>query len=303
MSNEVSPPNQIDVDSFHRNHPFTMPTAGDRIVSPLTGAMYFIGDELNRGNFGVVFDCGDEWGHSLVAKVIKPFGDFVQTEALAMSEITAAALVRSPHVVHVHDAFIHRGACYMIYERCNMSLREMIAGPTACNPRTWFPPLAKAILHALHFMHVQGLAHCDVHAGNVFLRFIPDAILPADQSACMFQLGDFGQARPIQAIDPRGTFLNSLRPPEAINPSEFGRLDQRGDIYQAGLLFLGFLTGEELRLDPEDICSGRPRQMAEMLPMPIGSVIAKMLRRHSASRQETALDSWREMAQALLKMQ
>lgn len=163
----------------------------------------------------------------------------------------------------------------------------------------WFPALVKAVLHALHFVHIQRLVHCDVHAGNVFLRFIQDAIIPGDQSACLFKLGDFGLARPIDTMDPSGTFLTTLCPPEALDPIEFGPLDYRADVYQAGLLFLSVLSGEELMFTREEILAGRPRSLADALPSPSAPTIARMLRRHSLSRPATPLDAWREISSSL----
>jgi serine/threonine-protein kinase len=287
---------QADIDAYHRRHAFTLPTAGQAIISPLSGIAYTIGEKFAQGSFGDVFACTDEWGHDLVAKVIRPIGDIVQTEARAADETYALALVSSPHIVHVHDAILFRGACYIISERCNLTLREMINRSNA-NVALWFQPLAKAILHALHVVHTRGLAHCDVHAGNVFLRFIPDALVPKDQAASVFKLGDFGLARPIQTMDPSGTFLEALRPPEARNPDEFGPLDYRADVYQAGLLLLNVLVGREVAFTTEEILEGQPRQLAETLSSksPPAGVVAVMLRRHVENRPRTALDAWRQL--------
>jgi serine/threonine protein kinase len=289
---------QDEINAYHRQHPFTLPTPGQQIISPATGARYMIGDKFGQGSFGDVFACSDEWGHDLVAKIIRPIGDFLQTEEKAFAEISALVLVRSPYIVHVHDAILYRGACYIISERCDQSLRQMIAGRQR-KLHYWFPPLVKAILHALHFVHVQELAHCDVHAGNVFLRFIPDALLPEDHAASTFKLGDFGLARPVQNMDPRGTFLTSLRPPETLNPA-FGPLDYRSDVYQAGLLFLSVLLGEEQTFTVEEILAGRPRELAEALPSPAAEVVARMLRRHVEHRPPTALNAWRDISPVLM---
>jgi serine/threonine protein kinase len=289
----AEPRTQEELTLYHRNHPFTLPQPGDMIISPLTGTRYTIGAHFGHGSFGEVFLCTDEWGHDLVAKIIRPEGDVTATEESASREIAALALVRSPHIVHVHDAILFRGACYIISEECDLTLREFLASPTL-NPSLWFRPFVRHLLHALHFVHLQGLVHCDIHSGNVFLHFIPDAIAPENLSASVFKLGDFGLARPIESMDPSGTFLASLRPPEAINP-EFGPLDHRSDLYQAGLLFLTFLNKEELSLTPSEILDGRPRELAEAFPHPAAPVIAKMLRRHSSMRHGSALEAWRDM--------
>jgi hypothetical protein len=147
-------------------------------------------------------------------------------------------------------------------------------------------------------MHTQDLGHCDVHAGNVFLHFIPDLLTP--ETAHVFKLGDFGLTRPIDAMRPSGTFQDYIIPPEAIRPEEFGPLDHRADLYQVGMLFLGFLNRAECRFDAADILAGRPRECAEALQHPACDVIAKLLRRHSEVRPATALQAWHEIQPLLL---
>lgn len=287
---------RLDIDQYHREHAFTLPKPGELIVSPLTGTTYEIGAQFHEGNFGHVFACTDEWPNELVAKVLKPEPNWQQSEAKAVSEGLAMAISRSPNIVHVYDMFVFRGAYFIISERCHESVRDMINDKTA-NPRVWLPALAQALLNALHGMHVNGIAHCDVHPGNVFLRFVKDAILPDEirNTACAFKLGDLGLARPIENMHVDGTFLNSFRPPEAIDQKEFGPLDYRSDIYQAGLTLLMFATKQAVVFSRDDILQGRPREMAEALPFRWAEPLAAMLRRHVEFRPPTAIDAWRSL--------
>lgn len=282
-------------DEQHRIHPFTLPALGENIISPLTGTTYQIGLPIGSGAFGFVFHCTSEWKDRLAAKVLKPIGgDFSETEIRAQSEIIAQSLARSPHAVQIYDAFIYKGACYIISEYCESTLDELI-NRTKFTPTMWFPALAKAVLHSLHFIHVNGIAHCDIHLRNVFLASIPDALLPEDQSAFTFKLGDFGQARLIESMEIEGTFLDSITPPEVLDPARFGPLDYRADIYQAGILFVSFLTKTRHRFTTEEILEGRPRELAESLVHPCNEVIACMLRRRVVHRHPTALDVWRRL--------
>ena len=106
-------------DDFHKTHPFTLPGWGDTVISPLTGTAYEIGAPFNSGAHGYVFLCKSEWDDELVAKVLKPSSaNFTEIESKAVSEITAQLLARSPHIVHIHDAFVFKGACYILSERC-----------------------------------------------------------------------------------------------------------------------------------------------------------------------------------------
>ncbi|MBI4724543.1 MAG: hypothetical protein HY765_06060, partial [Rhodomicrobium sp.] len=154
------------------------------------------------------------------------------------------------------------------------------------------------ILNALHFMHTRGLIHCDVHPGNVFLHQKKDAILPDNHSALDFKLGDFGQTRAFEAVHASSTWNVSCTPPEVMEP-EFGSIDQRADIYQAGLILLQFFTRRLLRFERDDVLAGRPRELAENLTHPAAIVIASMLRRHVEYRPRTALEAWKAFARVL----
>jgi serine/threonine protein kinase len=81
--------------------------------------------------------------------------------------------------------------------------------------RSWIRAVARCLLQAAHFVHVQQLVHCDIHAHNVMARLVKDEMVPTD-SVITFKLGDFGLARIKNALDPNGVFLAPIRPPEAI---------------------------------------------------------------------------------------
>lgn len=284
-----------DAKQTHAAMPFELPAPGATISSPLTLNAYTIGEVIGEGHFGVVYDCTDVWRNELVAKVIKPNGShFEVTEGKAKAEIDALLLVRHPNIVYVYDAFVFRGACYIISERCELTLAQMFADPDY-QPLVWFKAIARCVLQAVHFAHVQGVAHCDIHLGNIFSKFIPDEILPNEQSAVTFKLGDFGLSRRWDCVQADGTFLNSIRPPEAIDAAEFGPADTRVDIYHVGLLLLQAYLGKQLTFSREEILAGEPRRLALQLPSPISFALEKALRRHVPYRTATALEIWRDL--------
>lgn len=279
---------------FHAQLPFALPLAGTTITSEATGIAYTIGDEISQGFFGVAYRCVDAWNNSLVAKVMKPRGAaFHEVERRVLSEAASLDQSRHPNIIHIYDAFVYEGACYIIVERCDNTITSMFRPDF--DGAYWIKALSRCVLQALHFIHLRGLAHCDVHMRNVFFKFIADEILPNEHTALTFKLGDFGLARQVGDLSHEGTFLNFIRPPEAIDPIEYGPLDHRADIYQAGLLFLQFLLGREIMFTQEEILNGRPRQLALQLPAPYGAAIEKMLRRHVISRSQSALDCWHDL--------
>lgn len=274
--------------------PFTLPVEGAQITSEGTLNTYTIGYFVGEGSFGAVYNCSDVWGNELVAKILKPNGqDNTLVLQRARSERDAMVHVRHPNIVHVHDTFVYQGAFYIISERCQLTLLDMFQNPNL-NMRLWFMPIARCLLQAVHFAHVQNLVHCDIHPGNIFTRLIRDE-MRGKETATTFKLGDFGLARTSDAVDPCGTFLDSIRPPEAISPHEFGPADSRVDIYHLGLVLLQVYLGETLTFTRDEILAGKPRELALGLPAPISFALEKMLRRRVMYRTATALEAWRDL--------
>jgi serine/threonine protein kinase len=160
--------------------------------------------------------------------------------------------------------------------------------------RTWIQAIARCLLQAAHFVHVQQLVHCDIHAGNVMARFIQDELIPTKDSVLTFKLGDFGLAKMQNALDPNGVFLDPIRPPEAIKHDEFGPLDHRMDIYHIGLLLLQLLIGPR-QFSREERLAGTPRELALGCDPPYSFALEKALRRHTLYRTASALELWRDL--------
>ena len=272
--------------------------SGSPITSSLTDNTYFIGEPVGEGAFGIVYSCFDMWENDLVIKVLKPSAvGQPSVQDRAIKELQALALVRHPNIVHVHDAFEFDGACCIVSDRCDQTLHDFQTAPDF-EPGLWFKGLARCLLQAVHFTHCQNFVHCDIHEGNVFVRYLPDEFVPETYSAMHFKLGDFGLARLISALTPESTFMNSIRPPEAIS-SEFGPVDRRVDIYQVGLMFMRYLLGPVAQFTQQDLLEGRPAGLAFEQDEPVFDAIASMLFRHSHHRAATALEAWDRIRLAL----
>jgi hypothetical protein len=90
-----------------------------------------------------------------------------------------------------------------------------------------------------------------------------------DPGAIHFKLGGLGVTKLFSELDATNTLAEWIRPPEARDPSEYGPLDRRIDIYHLGLLFLQLAYSREIRFTADEIMAGRPREMALELPMPL----------------------------------
>jgi serine/threonine protein kinase len=125
--------------------------------------------------------------------------------------------------------------------------------------------------------------------------FARDEMNADNPGAIQFKLGDLGVAKLFTEIDATNTRALWMLPPEVLDPSEFGPLDHRIDIYHCGLLFLHLLHGRELRFTPNEIREGKPRELALQLPVPLNFALEKALRRHVAYRTASAMELWRDL--------
>lgn len=277
--------------------PPALPTPGEVITSQLTGCTYTIGGEIGRGAFGIVFACIDDWNNHLAAKVLIPTKPPQEMQAAASEEMKKLFALRHPQITYFYDAFVFRDICYIITERCEMSIAEMLASDWFQGPQ-WTLAIARSLLQAVQFLHLNLYAHQDIHAANVFALFARNELDPNNTNATQFRLGDLGVAKLFTEIRPENTRAQWMLPPEALNPSEFGTPDQRVDIYHCGLLLLQLEHSKELQFTREEILEGKPRQMALELRPPFNFALEKALRRHVSMRTETARELWRDLNSA-----
>jgi serine/threonine-protein kinase len=269
-----------------------LPTDGQVIAC--NGHVFRMGKELGQGAFGCVFECTDEWGNQLVAKILRPAGrTYEQVKEDWQRELNNLIQLRHPNITYVHAAFPYNHTFYLIIERCSITLTEFIESVTG---ESWLLHVARDILHGLDFIHESGYIHKDLHAGNVFVAEISSRIDPDATPEWIFKIGDLGISKLEGDIRPAGTIMARwMLPPEHLNPAEFGALGKQVDIYHTGLLLLGLVMGGIPSFSPAEILAGKPRQIAENLPSPYGKVIAKALRRHVDQRTPSAIRFWREL--------
>ena len=202
------------------------PTPGEVIVSGLTGSTYTIGYPIGEGSFGTVYSCVDDWNNNLAAKVLKPTKTYDEVRAAAMAEMVKLVELRHPQITHFYDSFEYRDTFYIITERCATSVAELFAKDWFRGP-IWTLAIARSLLQAVEFLHLNGYAHQDIHAGNVFVLFARNELDPNDTGATQFRLGDLGVAKLFTEIRPENTRAQWMLPPEVLNPSEFGVPDHR----------------------------------------------------------------------------
>ncbi|MDO9532798.1 MAG: protein kinase [Deltaproteobacteria bacterium] len=271
------------------------PLPGENITSLLTRNTYTIGEQIGEGNFGIVYSCKDVWQNDLAAKVLKPIGTYEKVRAAAEAEFHKLLQLRNPYITFVYDAFEYRDTFYIITECCHSPLTALFTLENY-DYQAWLMPIARCLLQAVHYLHINNYVHQDIHAGNVFAAFVKDEMVPNGPSTVIqFKLGDLGVAKLLHEVDASNTRAQWMVPPEILNAAEFGPIDNRIDIYHVGLLLLELACGKELRFTKEEILNGKPREMALKLPVPYNFALEKTLRRHVEYRTATAMELWRDL--------
>ena len=270
------------------------PADGEVITSLATGNTYTIQGKIGEGAFGVVYACTDQWRNELAAKVLKGFAAWDKTKEAAEAEFQKLRILSHPFITFCFDAWEFRDTFYIVTERCHSPLKDLFRLNPFDGP-LWLPGLARCLLQAVHYLHLQNYVHSEIHAGNVFTAFVADEMMPTGTKVLKFKLGDLGVTKVVEEVTGQNTMAMWMRPPEVLRPAEFGPPDRRIDIHHLGLLFLQFASSKEIQFTPDEILAGKPRELALELPPPYNTALQKALRRHVADRTGSALELWRDL--------
>jgi serine/threonine protein kinase len=274
---------------------FSPPENGEVIINE--DRRYFIGGPIGRGGFGMVYECTDDWGNPLVAKILMPRRQsYRELKEVWQDELRKLVVMRHPNITFVYDAFEHKDTFYLIIERCNFPLTNLITR-AHLDPDRWIPYVARDVLQALDYIHASGYVHKDLHPGNVFVAEGRRKRMLVKEPFWQFKVGDLGLTKLESDIRVFETLLADwMRPPEAFDPVEFGDVGYLVDIYQTGLLLLALLLREIPYFTKDEILAGIPKILAHEHDSKYGPVIAKALRRHTSVRTPSALEFWREIS-------
>ncbi|MDD1622295.1 MAG: protein kinase family protein, partial [Methylococcaceae bacterium] len=157
---------------------FLQPSEGEAITSLLTGNTYTIGQRIGEGGFGIVYSCEDVWENTLAVKVLKPIGTYEKVKENAEGEFLRLMQLRHPCITFVYDAFEYRDTFYIITEKCHSPVSSIFDLENLTG-MSWLMPMARQILQAIHYLHLNHYVHQDIHEGNVFATFIKDEMIPS----------------------------------------------------------------------------------------------------------------------------
>jgi serine/threonine-protein kinase len=205
-------------------------------------------------------------------------------------EVQRLLSLRHPNVVYIHDAFEKDFLFYLALEKCDHPLSAMLGTPMQ---EGLVIELARQLLAAVQFLHDNDIVHDDLHPGNVLITHGEDRPI--------VKISDFGishELRGMPAIRPN-VVHHTVMAPEIIAS---GYTSKQSDLYQIGLLLCWMLTGHSaVPLDVpyqelvRRVAEGEPRRKAEAVGTPLGSLIAKMLRRREQYRYTSAREVWEDL--------
>lgn len=178
---------------------------------PLAGR-YRIVRGLGRGGTGVVWQAVDEvLGREVAVKEIRTHADAAAVELDAMRlrlerQVRAAARVRHPGVVAVHDVTEDKGRPVIVMELVDgPSLRDVLAAEGPLDP-VEAARIGARVLEALAAAHDAGVLHGDVKPGNILLDRSGPVLLTDFGVATLGDPGDGSGAR----LTRNGAIVGSL---------------------------------------------------------------------------------------------
>lgn len=251
--------------------------------------------QIAAGDYATVYKARDrELGRDVAIKQIHPqfLQDPKQLERY-WQEAQLLASLEHPHIMMIYDIVRDRG--WLVLELMQGSLQSMLGGrPIDLND------LRMALtytLHALQFMHENGIVHGDVKPSNLLV----------DRNSRV-KLGDFGIARRLKGDHGsvvKGT--TKYMAPEVVS-DQFGPVGPHSDLYSLGFSAFELMCGENFEaLFPGLSMFGRDRQIAWMMwhsaadrrlpeiervlqgvPKDLAYIITRMTEKEPAKRYRTA---------------
>jgi serine/threonine protein kinase len=264
-----------------------------------------VGAKLGEGGMGEVYAADPAGGGARVAiKVLRP--EFVANrEVLSrfLEEARTAARFVHPNIVRVLEgAQAEDGSPFLVMELLDGVPLGAYTQNGGRVPLTQAVPILQSILAGLAAAHAEGIVHRDLKPDNV--------LLTRDASGTfVVKLLDFGIAKVMDVAGGMGVrtrtgvFLGTpayMSPEQARNARD---VDQRADLWSAGILFYEMLTGRPAFPAPTEfarlaaLLSVEPEPVHKIDPAlaPLAGFFERALKKDRNERFSTAS----EMARAL----
>ncbi|MEW4530128.1 WD40 repeat domain-containing serine/threonine protein kinase [Maioricimonas sp. JC845] len=258
-------------------------------------------EQVGVGAFGSVYRAHDTELDRDVAIKIPRIGQISPDELeYFFREARAAAQLRHPHIVAVHEVGRDNDTIYIVSDYVDgLTLADWLTGqrPT---PRE-SAELCRTLAQALHHAHERGVVHRDLKPANVLL----------DKKLCPY-VADFGLAKRdagevTMTMEGRILGTAAYMPPEQAR-GDAHRVDRRADVYSLGVILFELLTGERpfrgntrmLLLQVLEKDAPDPRSMDGNVPRDLATICHKCLEKDASRRYASASDLSADLTRYLL---
>lgn len=257
-------------------------------------------EDLGHGGMGGVFGGVDETGNKIAVKTLDtrylPDPTFVPR---FVREAEAYRKMSHPNIVRYVGSGVQEGLYYIVLERCaGTTLEAVLKDQRGPLPLARALGLAIQLFQALEHAHGLKIIHRDIKPKNVMidtedrLKLIDFGIAAADdnllQTGVGAILGSYAYASPEQ--------------------NQGQQVDERTDLYSAGLIVWEMLTGQQALKDKTlldvtrtQMTRGVPPPSAwnKKLPAAVDPILAKLLAKNRTERFATATEA-RQAIESLL---
>jgi WD40 repeat protein len=247
--------------------------------------------ELARGGMGVVFVARHaQLGRQVALKVL-PRGATPEEGERFQLEAQAAARLKHPNIVGVHEVGVERGQPWLAMDLIEGETLHTRIGRDGPLPEAEAAAILEQVARAVAFAHARGVLHRDIKPHNVLL----------DREGTPF-LADFGLAKELskkeKGVTIQGQVVGTpayMPPEQAAGESEL--VDRRADVYALGATLYHALTGRApfdgptamniitkvLMREPE-----RPSKLRPRLDRDLETVCLHAMEKDIAARYRTA---------------
>lgn len=225
---------------------------------------------IGEGGFGRVFKAKNKEGKDIAIKIPKSFDK--RSEKTFITEVSNWSHLKHPNIVELYDykilpiPYIETELCEGNIEKGMRTLQESVS-------------ITYDIAKGLAYAHSQNIIHGDVKISNIL------------EKNGVYKISDWGLSK-LKTGD--SVTLSGATPsyaaPEQIS-QEFGKADERTDIYQLGTVFYELITGRlpfegDISQIYSSILNTEPTHPTEINPNanPVDEIIMKCLNKNKDNR-------------------